>query len=224
MHQVCDKDLAVLRPLQVVSLACEPREDVPGVGQVEVSCQEQGAFAPEAVVHHGVACVKGPSSEGAVAQMAEVDVPAEGPLQRREGAMVTRGDGVAEHSRDALQQVRQRHRGAALLQLVEGASRRHVQPQARDSRAVLAPVVLLLQQQGELFEAVCGRAVLRGVVRKGLSKAQQGYAAFVFDAVGQGAPPRKWVVSGRFSTIRIRRGLMMDRLRIRCRPWWDSSR
>ena len=161
MRKHGQQDFTVLMTMRMIAEGGQMIEHVRRVCQIEIARHQQCAGAAGVVADHWMTGRQCAIPVSAVAEMPEIDLSAERPRKSFRGCFLV---GCFKHAGNPFQQVRQRHGGATLLQLVERFSGRHVQTDAGNARAVLTAVVLLLHQQRQLRKAVRRCAVFFGIV------------------------------------------------------------
>ncbi|MPM49524.1 hypothetical protein SDC9_96254 [bioreactor metagenome] len=124
------------------------------------------------------------AAEGAVAQVAQVELAGEGiaPLGFSAGNSGL-GPRRVDQLGDAFEQIGQRQLPDRLFDGEGRAAGFGVKPEAGQSGAVLAAVVLLFQQQRHFFKPVKRGAVFADEMIEGPPQPQQRYPAFVFDRI-----------------------------------------
>ena len=166
-HQL-GQEVAVCARVGVMPERHVAREYLGVVRQVEVPGEDERPCEAARLVHEGVAAGSVPLAEGGITEMSEEDAFVLGHLAFR----------------DLREQVDERRRRSAFHYHVGACAGDGAGVKDRRARPVLAPVVLLLEEERELGPAPVGRSVLLAVERAVLEKAQQRHAAFVLYFVG----------------------------------------
>ena len=143
----------------VLSDIDEPLEEFFGVGQIEISRDDQSSCHPVAFTQERMACLDTVSSIRSVSEMSEEEFSGEASVSLDRGCRIGLLDG------DIF------------------IARRNIELDIGHSGAVLSAVVLFFHQQTEFVETVEGCSIFFLVEAQGLQKADHCNTAFMFDRI-----------------------------------------